>query len=359
MGEIDRLVRDRARALGFAHVGVASAADPIEPDFGRYEAFIDAGKQGEMAYLARAREARRRVDTGAILEGARSIVCVAESYAGVEPTASDEGIVRHIARYARGGDYHNHLRRRVRKLAAFIRTLGTATRARPMSDDAPVLERAWAARAGLGFVGKNGLLIVPGLGSFVLLGEVVTTLELRPDVPMAERCGSCTLCLDSCPTGAFERAFVLDPRRCIAYLTIELRGAMPSDLRPSVGEHLFGCDVCQDVCPYNRARQGAVPSRYLPLERWRELSLEELVDLDDEQFRRLTEGSPLKRATRPGLSRNAVAVLAGRRDPRYRALLERVANEHADPIVREHAAWGLAWYDGSTVSRVAETRSIG
>jgi epoxyqueuosine reductase len=267
--------------------------------------------------------------------------------------------VRHIARYARGGDYHNHLRRRVRKLAAFMRTLGTGTRARPMTDDAPILERAWAARAGLGFVGKNGLLIVPGLGSFVLLGEVVTTLELRPDVPMAERCGSCTLCLDACPTGAFERAFVLDPRRCIAYLTIELRGAMPSDLRSSVGEHLFGCDVCQDVCPYNRARQGPVPSRYFPLERWRELSLEQLVDLDDEQFRKLTEGSPLKRATRPGLSRNAVAVLAGRRDPRYRALLERVAAGHADTIVREHAAWGLALYDGSTASRVAETRSIG
>ena len=362
MGDVDQLVRERARALGFAEVGVASATGAIEPDFGRYEAFVDGGKHGEMAYLAEAREARRRLDTAAILEGARSIVCVAEGYAGVDSTASDEGIVRHIARYARGGDYHNHLRRRVRKLAAFIRTLGEGTRARPMTDDAPVLERAWAARAGLGFVGKNGLLIVPGLGSFVLLGEVVTTLELRSDVPMAERCGSCTLCLDACPTRAFERAFVLDPRRCIAYLTIELRGAMPADLRPEVGEHLFGCDVCQEVCPYNRAREGAAPSRYLPLERWRELSLEQLVDLDDEQFRRLTEGSPLKRATRQGLSRNAIAILAGRRDPRHRALLERVAREHGDPVVREHAAWGLAFHDREGpggAPRVAESRGIG
>jgi epoxyqueuosine reductase len=341
MGEFDKLVRERARALGFAVVGVASAADPIEPDFGRYEAFIDAGKHGKMGYLADAREARRRLDTDAILEGARSIVCVAESYAGVEPAADDRGIVDHIARYARGGDYHNHLRRRVRKLAAFLRTLGEGTRARPMTDDAPVLERAWAARAGLGFIGKNGLLIVPGLGSFVLLGEVVTTLLLEPDVSMPERCGSCTLCLDACPTGAFDRAFVLDPRRCISYLTIELRGAMPEGLRQGVGEHLFGCDVCQDVCPYNRARTGPVSQRYWPLERWRELSLEELAFLDEERFRVLTEGSPLKRATRHGLARNAVTVLAGRRDSRYRNFLERVAREHPDGDVREHAAWGL------------------
>jgi epoxyqueuosine reductase len=341
MGELDRLVREKARALGFAQVGVASAAGSIEPDFGRYEAFIEAGKHGTMGYLAEAREARRRLDTGAILEGARSIVCVAESYAGVEANASDEGIVRHIARYARGGDYHNHLRRRVRKLAAFIRTLGEATRARPMTDDAPVLERAWASRAGLGFIGKNGLLIVPGLGSFVLLGEVVTTLELVPDTPMGERCGSCTLCLQSCPTQAFERAFVLDPRRCIAYLTIELRGEMSSELRLGVGEQLFGCDICQDVCPYNRAREGEVPPRYLPLERWRELSLEQLVDLDDDRFRRLTEGSPLKRATRVGLARNAITILAGRRQHRYRGLLEKTAREHDDPVVREHAAWGI------------------
>src|SRR5689334_20040117 len=279
VGELSRLVREKARALGFAHVGVASASGPLEPDFGRYEAFVDAGKHGTMAYLAEAREARRRLDTSAILEGARSVVCVAESYAGVSPSASDEGIVQHIARYARGSDYHNHLRRRVRKLAAFMRTLEKDARARPMTDDAPVLERAWAARAGLGFIGKNGLLIVPGLGSFVLLGEVVTTLELVPDLPMAERCGSCTLCLDACPTEAFDRAFVLDPRRCISYLTIELRGAMPAEQRLGVGEHLFGCDVCQDVCPYNRARHEEVPPRYLPLERWRELSLEELVFL--------------------------------------------------------------------------------
>ena len=185
-----------------------------------------------MGYLADAREARRRLDTDAILEGARSVICVAERYVrgGAPPgEAGKRGrgwsrVVQAIARYARGHDYHNHLRRRLRKLAAFVRTLGEGVEARPICDDAPVLERAWAARAGLGFVGKNGLLIAPGVGSFVLLGEVVTTLALLPDTPMAERCGSCTLCLDACPTGAFDAPFVLDPRRCISYLTIELRG---------------------------------------------------------------------------------------------------------------------------------------
>lgn len=345
MTDFDRLVRDRAHSLGFSRVGVASAMEAIEPEFSRYEAFVDGKRHGEMAYLAEAREARRRLDTDAILAGARSIICVAESYAGVEDGQNEEGVVRHIARYARGRDYHNHLRRRVRRLAAFVRTLGQDTRARPMSDNAPVLERAWAARAGLGFVGKNGLLIVPGLGSFVLLGEVVTTLPLTPDVPMGDRCGSCSLCIEACPTDAFERPFVLDPRRCISYLTIELRGSMPSDLRAGVGEHLFGCDECQEVCPYNRAPRDGVDPRYLPLSRWKGLSLEELVDLDDATFLKLAEGSPLKRATRQGLARNAITVLANRRHLRYRPLFEKVAHSHPDETVRQHAAWGLSLLD--------------
>src|SRR6266508_2552235 len=165
MADVDRLVRERARALGFDRVGVASASEPIEPDFARYQAFIEAGKHGKVEYLARPPDARKRLDTSAILEGAQSVICVAESYAGTDAQA-EGGIVRHVARYARGGDYHNHLRRRVRKLAAFVRTLGEGTRARPMSDDAPVLERAWASRAGQGFIGKNGLVIAPGAGSF-------------------------------------------------------------------------------------------------------------------------------------------------------------------------------------------------
>jgi epoxyqueuosine reductase len=213
-----------------------------------------------------------------------------------------------------------------------------------MSDDAPVLERAWAARAGLGFVGKNGLVIAPGLGSFVLLGEVVTTLLLQPDEPMADRCGSCSLCLDACPTEAFDAAFLLDPRRCISYLTIELRGPMPEELRSSVGEHLFGCDECQDVCPYNRTA-GETKPRYLPLSRWGDATLEALVDLDGAEYKALLQGSAVKRATPSGLARNAVTVLSNRRMPGYRSLLERTSREHPDEAVRAHAAWGLALLD--------------
>jgi epoxyqueuosine reductase len=351
MTDLDRAVLDRAQALGFDRVGVASAEGALEPEFSRYEAFIDAEMHGKMAYLAKPRGARQRLDTDAILEGAKSVICVAERYAGTEKASSEGEVASRIARYARGSDYHNHLRRRLRRLAAFVRTLGEGIRARPMSDDAPVLERAWATRAGLGFIGKNGLLIAPGLGSFVLLGEVVTTLALTPGVPMTERCGSCTLCLDACPTSAFDAPFVLDPRRCISYLTIELRGPMPEEQREGVGEHLFGCDACQDVCPYNRTA-GETKPRYLPNERWNDTSLEKLAEMDDAAYEALVRGSPTKRATKNGLARNAVTVLANRRHPRYRSLLERAAREHPDDAVREHAAWGLMLLD-STVGRGA------
>jgi epoxyqueuosine reductase len=342
MTQFDQTVRERALSLGFDRVGFASAEIALEPEFSRYLAFVEAGKQGSMGYLAEARDARGRLDTEHILAGAASVICVAESYAG--DAADEAGVSKHIARYARGSDYHNHLRRRLRRLASFVRGLAPGVQARPMCDDAPVLERAWAARAGLGFVGKNGLVIVPGVGSFVLLGEVVTTLALTADAPMGERCGSCSLCIDACPTGAFERPFVLDPRRCVSYLTIELKGEMPSDLREGVGEHLFGCDDCQNVCPYNR-RAAETKPRYRPLARWKETSLESLVALDDAAFGDLAGGSPLKRATRAGLARNAVTVLANRRDPRYRTLLEATAREHPDESVRAHAAWGLSMLD--------------
>ena len=179
-----------ARRLGFEAVGVARADVPLEADFERYEAFIDDGMHGGMAWLAASREARRRLDTDHILEGAKSVICLARSYGRcIEDESHDPELARSIARYARGRDYHNGLRKKLRQLARFVRKLGA--QARPLCDQEPVLERAWAARSGLGFVGKNGLLIVPGVGSLVLLGEVVTTLELEADASIHERCGSC------------------------------------------------------------------------------------------------------------------------------------------------------------------------
>jgi epoxyqueuosine reductase len=347
--DVDRLVRDRARALGFDAVGVARADLPLEEEFARYRAFLDAGMAGEMGYLAENAEARERLDTPAILEGARSVVCVARRYQrspGEEE--KDPPFAQRIARYARGHDYHNGVRKKLRQLAAFLRTLraagereGEPVRARPMVDDAPILERAWAARAGLGFVGKNGLLIVPGEGSFVLLGEVVTTLALTPDSPIPERCGACTRCLDACPTQAFPRPFVLDPRRCVSYLTIELRGAIPEDLRGAVGDHLFGCDDCQTVCPFNHSARARPPDATRPFEphaRWRETELASLLEMDERRWGEISHGSPIHRATADGLARNAAIVL-GNAAPSSEEALARAAERHGSDMVREAAQW--------------------
>ncbi len=345
-----------AKRLGFDAVGVARADVPLDVDFARYEAFLADGHQGEMGWLADLPEARRRLDGEHVLPGAKSVICLARRYARpAAEEASDPATARAIARYARGRDYHNGMRKKLRKLASLARALGEEANgvpagARPLCDEEPVLERAWAARAGLGFVGKNGLLIVPGTGSLVLLGEVVTTLELEPDVPIPERCGSCTRCLDVCPTNAFPRPFVLDARRCISYLTIELRSAVPTELRAGVGEHLFGCDDCQTVCPFNARALGAngpslTDERFLPDARWGETRLVDLLSLDDEGFVRLREGSPVGRATRAGLARNAALVLGNRGDESARAALQQAASEHDDPMVREAASWALSRLD--------------
>jgi epoxyqueuosine reductase len=341
----ERIVAE-AQRLGFEAVGFARADVPLEADFERYEAFIAAEKHGEMSWLASLPEARRRLDGEHVLAGARTVICLARRYARTaEDDLADPATARSIARYARGRDYHNGMRKKLRKLAALTRTLGEDVRARPLCDEEPVLERAWAARSGLGFVGKNGLLIVPGVGSFVLLGEVVTTLAIEPDPPIPERCGSCTRCLDACPTKAFDAPFVLDPRRCVAYLTIEHRAAIDEVLRPGVGEHLFGCDDCQTVCPFNAARgrraRSEVDPRFSADPRWATTGIEALLALDDEGFVRLREGSPVGRATRAGLARNAAVVLGNHGDARSVPALERTRAEHDSPIVREAADWAL------------------
>jgi epoxyqueuosine reductase len=334
-----------AKRLGFEAVGFARADLPLEADFDRYEAFVTAGKQGEMTWLASLPEARRRVDGEHILPGARTVICLARRYARSEADEeADSEIAQTIARYARGRDYHNGMRKKLRKLARFTRSFGAS--ARPLCDEEPILERAWAARAGLGFVGKNGLLIVPGVGSFVLLGEVVTTLEVEPDPPIPERCGSCTRCLDACPTNAFDAPFVLDPRRCIAYLTIEHRSAIEPSLREGVGTHLFGCDDCQTVCPFNASRgrraTSEIDARLEPDARWSTARIEDLLALDDAGFVALRTGSPIGRATRIGLARNAAIVLGNRGDVSAVPALERAAREHDAPVVREAAAWAIA-----------------
>jgi epoxyqueuosine reductase len=305
-------IRERAKALGFDAVGFARADLPLDEDHGRLRQFLDAGMQGDMAYLAEHADARHRLDGSSILAGAKTVVCLARRYD--RDDAADPPLAQRIARYARGQDYHGFLKKRLGKLAAELRRQGVEARA--LCDTAPVLERAWARRAGLGFVGKNGMIILPGAGSYCLLGEVVTTLELPEGDygrPMAERCGTCAACLDACPTDAFVQPFVLDPRRCVSYWTIESRSMAPEPLWKALGEHLFGCDRCQEVCPYNQvpplAAEGRTP--FSPHDRWAEEGLEGLVRMDERDWERLSRGTPVRRATRRGLARNAVLLAAG------------------------------------------------
>jgi epoxyqueuosine reductase len=351
-------VKKAAQRLGFDAIGIARASVPLDRDFPRYEAFVRQEMHGEMGWLARNVQVRARLDGDGILEGAKSVVCVARRYprwreSPPREEADAHDFVQTIALYARGRDYHRFLRRRLRRLAAFVRSLGTADQpvtARPLCDEEPVLERAWAVRAGLGFIGKNGMLIVPGLGSMVLLGEVVTTLELdsthAADAPVQERCGSCTRCLDACPTQAFTSPFVLDPRRCVSYLTIEHRSAVAPELREGMGTHLFGCDDCQTTCPFNAGRAAHEPhggsgDPFAPMERWSHMLLESLLSLDDAAWHALFAGTPLKRAGRAGIARNAAIVLGNRRAQSALPALRWAASSHDDPVVREAASWAL------------------
>jgi epoxyqueuosine reductase len=343
-------VRAEAQSLGFDAVGIARADVSLDRDVERYDAFVAAGMHGDMHWLAQHRAARARVDGDEVLRGARSVICLARRY-GPSP-AEPAGVGASIAAYARGRDYHKFMRKRIRRLAAFVRSLGTPAapvHARPLCDDAPVLERAWAARAGLGFVGKNGLLIVPGVGSMVLLGEVVTTLELPAGAPMADRCGACTRCLQACPTDAFAAPFVLDARRCISYLTIELQqgSAVEPELRGALGARVFGCDACQTVCPFNAGVGPRAPlwdedgDPFAPLERWSRVRLEHLLALDAAAWDQLSEGTPLRRAGRVRLARSAAIALGNAGHVEARAALHAAATSHDDATVREAASWAL------------------
>ena len=334
-----RRVRARATAFGFHRVGFARAA-PLVDDHARYERWLSDGHHGDMHWLANEREARRDVEHPWILPGARSVVVCALSYHRGDEPSPIEGAA--VARYARGRDYHNFFRKKLRKLAAWMRSEFGAE-ARPMVDTSPVLERAWARLAGVGFVGKNGCVIAPGLGSYLLLGEVVTDLALDADEPIEQRCGSCTRCLDLCPTRAFVEPMVLDARRCVSYLTIERSGPIDPALRPLMGDRIFGCDDCQDVCPFNRTAPPPTEStrEFASDGRWSSLPPERLLTIEAEAFDRVAEGSCLARPGADGMARNAAVVLGNTGARRHLAVLRETAASHRSETVREAAAWAV------------------
>jgi epoxyqueuosine reductase len=350
-------IKAKALEIGFDLCGVA-AADSF-PELAFLREWLDRGYAGEMGYLARS--ADRRADVRAVVPGARSVIVTGTIYNTVSPyAAAPAGDVALISRYAWGDDYHDVLRARLDTLLAWMRAESPeALEARAYVDTGPVQERVYAQYAGLGWIGKNTCLINPDLGSWLFLAEIICTLTLEADAPGLDQCGSCTRCLDACPTGALVEPGVLDATRCVSYLTIELRSAIPHSFREPLGTHVYGCDICQDVCPYNQVSPQSDEAAWKPR---RGLDMPKLVDLwrrPDEELRALTKGSAMTRAKLTGLRRNIAVAIGNSRDAdAVRALAETAVDRPSttDPVVCEHVAWAVEQHSESQRSKVKGQR---
>ncbi len=334
--ELTRRAKAHAFALGFDLVGVAELG-PVE-SAPLFDDWLAAGRAGTMGYLERG--AAKRRDTRLPMPGTTHAIVVALDYGGKEPSGP-------VARYARGDDYHDVMEVRLRELHARLeQDAGRSIAGKPYVDTGPILERDLARRAGLGWFGKNTNLLNPGLGSFFFLGSLVLDLALVPDAPFeADRCGSCTRCIDACPTDAIVAPRQLDATRCISYLTIEHKGEIPMELREQIGELVYGCDICQDVCPWNVrfARPSNVPefaARAAIAGKDAVTLASDLLVMTQEEFGAPFKGSPMKRARLAGLQRNSSVVLGniGKNDD---VPILAVALKEASPLVRGHAAWAL------------------
>ena len=294
-----------------------------------------------------------------LMPSARSILSLGVSYWSTDPGKPDDGVPRgRIARYARGLDYHVFLKERMKELHARIeRELGRSVEARLLVDTARIVDRAVAARAGLGWYGKNACIIVPGQGSWVLLGEMLLDLDLEPDAPLDRDCGRCSFCIDRCPTNAIVAPYTVDAPRCLSFQTIEQRGAIPVELRSRLGDWVFGCDVCQDVCPYTAAAKPSTDPTIAPRRVENAYpSLPWLLSVTDEAFREIYRGTPVMRAKRRGLAKNAAVALGNSNDRGNVGPLLAALAEHDEPLVRSHAAWALGHIGGRVARAGLERR---
>jgi len=327
----DRLVAF-AKELGFDSCRVASATAPRHAD--QFRGWLSEGASGEMDWMERGAE--KRCDPQQVLPGARSIVVVALNYwQGEQPRVRGSG---RIARYAWGDDYHGVMLEKLERLAAFLAELGGKQKC--YVDTGPVLERDHAAEAGIGWHGKSTMLLDSKLGTWFFLGEILTTLELPADAPQTARCGSCGRCITACPTGAITEPHRLDARRCISYLTIELKGPIPVEMRPLIGDRIYGCDDCLEACPWNRfasvSREAAFAARPAVA-----MKLRDYLALDEVKFREMFRRSPIKRIKRRGFLRNVCVALGNVGDEKDLPALQGAAAD-PEPLIAEHAVWGIA-----------------
>ncbi len=329
--ELKKALVARAREIGFDDCRIARAEPPAHA--AELRAWLDAGAAADMAWIERG--AGKRSDPQLVLAGAKSVVVLAMNY---WQGKSEPGKAGRIARYAWGDDYHDVIERKLKQLNEFLENAGG--RQRSYVDTGPVLERDFAATAGLGWHGKSTMLLNRSLGTWFFLAEIFTTLALPPDPPQAARCGSCTSCLDACPTGAITAPHRLDARRCISYLTIELKGSIPLELRPLIGDRIYGCDDCLDACPWNRFAQVSHEAAFAARPAVKQMQLRDYLALDDAGFRELFRGSPIKRIKRRGFLRNVCVALGNVGTVADLPALEGAAGDY-EPLVAEHARWAL------------------
>jgi len=337
------LIRRRALELGFDDCRFTTATAPASAD--KFQNWLAGKQHGEMTWLERT--ASKRADPQKVLPGAKSIICLAASYESKIPNSElrtpNSGLV---ARYARFTDYHTVLGERLKALTAFVNQLGgDGTRSLWYLDTGPLLERDFAQRAGLGFIGKHTNLISRQFGNWFFLAEIITTLEFEPDAPEINHCGKCTRCITACPTDAITTPFQLDARRCISYLTIELKGPIPVELRPAIGNRIFGCNDCLAACPWNRFAQEGKMMKAHARRNLAAPDLIELLKLDEAGFKSRFAGTPILRTKRRGLLRNVCVALGNVSDKSALPALQKAAGDF-EPLIAEHAHWAMEQIQG-------------